>query len=104
MLQLQQSRLNLDPRLFEENFDREPFGFTHNLNVSSLFQLDSLHSLARLYENGRDCFVAAGARAAGTRFYSVPSVKSSPADALDKIDQGSFRILLKRPEQRHDGF
>lgn len=99
-----QAHFNLDEKVFREDFDREPFGFTHNLSGLDLFQMDSLRSLARLYQSGKDCFVASGASTPGTQFYAVPKLTGSPADVLEKLDQGSFRILLKRPEQRHPGF
>ncbi len=101
---LEQEHFNLDPEIFRQNFDQEPFGFTHNLSGHELFQMDSLRALARMYQSGKDCFVAAGAAAPGTQFYAVPRVTGSPADVLEKLDQGSFRVLLKRPEQRHPGF
>ncbi len=97
-----QGCLNLDPDTFRESLDREPFGFTHNLNELDLFEPDSLLGLAEKYDDHpRDHYVAAGAPAPGAVFYSVPYAGFSPREALDRLDSVGCRVLLKRPE-KHD--
>ncbi|MDB6125778.1 MAG: hypothetical protein JWQ71_4771 [Pedosphaera sp.] len=96
------SHLNLDPQIFGESFDREPFGFTHNLSGLDLFQNDSLRALADKYhDHKKDYYVGAGAPEPGVKFYSVKHVDYKPADALDNMEKGSYRVLMKRPEN-HD--
>jgi hypothetical protein len=96
------SHLNLDPQTFKQSFDREPFGFTHNLSELDLFSPDSLRAVADLYhDHKKDYYVGAGAPAPGVRFYSVKHVDYKPAEALDHLGEGSYRILMKRPEN-HD--
>jgi hypothetical protein len=96
------SHLNLDCKTFGESFDREPFGFTHNLSKLDLFQDDSLRALAAKYRDHKnDYYVGAGAPEPGVKFYSVKHVDYKPADALENLDKGSYRVLMKRPEN-HD--
>jgi hypothetical protein len=99
------SQLVLDRASFTDKFDREPFGFTHNLSSLGLFQFDSLVALAEKYaEHPRDYFVSASAPSAGTEFFTVPSGQFTPRDAIDRLDDGAIRILLKRPEDHDSGF
>src|SRR4051812_6776479 len=96
------SHLNLDAKTFGGSFDREPFGFTHNLSGLDLFQNDSLRALAEKYrDHKRDYYVGAGAAQPGVQFYSVKHVDYKPAEALDNMEKGSYRVLMKRPEN-HD--
>ena len=98
------ARLNfgLDQEAFKRCFDREPFGFTHNLSGLDLFQGDSLLDLAEKYSGSpRDYFIAAGAPSAGTEFYSVPNGGVKPYEAVQNLDKRHCRVLLKRPEN-HD--
>jgi hypothetical protein len=85
-----------DRETFERDYDREPFGYDHNLSELDLFSEASLRELAARYE--RDYFVAAGANSAGTAFYSVPSGEYAPVEAFDRLDSINQRILLKMPE------
>ena len=97
-----QGPFTIDPDTFRQSFDREPFGFKHNLNELDLFQPESLRRLAEKYVNHPfDHYVAAGAPSPGSEFYSVPYAGYSPHDALDRLDSLVCRVLLKRPE-RHD--
>jgi hypothetical protein len=94
--------MDLDPETFRQSFDREPFGFSHNLTGLDLFEFESLRSLAARYAGG--AFVAQGAPTPGTQFYSVPHGHSNPLEAMDRLESGSYRILLKRPEDRDPRF
>jgi hypothetical protein len=94
--------LDLEPETFRASFDREPFGFTHNLSELDVFAPDSLRRLAERYaDHPFDHYVAAGAPSPGAEFYSVPYAGYSPAEALDRLDSIECRVLLKRPEN-HD--
>ncbi len=95
--QLSEAILNLDPDTFRRSFDREPFGFHHSLSELELFDFRALQSLAGKCNAG-DYFVAAGAPTPGTVFYSVPHGQCTPVEALDRLDTGAYRVLLKRPE------
>ncbi len=85
-----------DPTEFEANYDRQPFGYDHNLSGLELFSETSLRELAARYD--RDFFVAAGARTPDTKFYSVPSAEYTPLEAYDRLESINQRILLKMPE------
>jgi hypothetical protein len=87
----------LDRECFGRAFGREPFGFTHNLDGLDLFEFDSLRGLAGKYRD--DSYVAAGAPSPGTVFYSLPEVRDTPREALDRLESGNYRVLLKRPEK-----
>jgi Cupin superfamily protein len=96
------ARLNLDPSRFSEDFDSEPFGFTHTLSNLGLFQPGSLLKLTDAYANHpADYFVSASAPEAGSVFFSVPQKQYRPREALERLDTEAVRILLKRPED-HD--
>ena len=43
------ARLNLDDAVFNENYDRVPFGFSHNLHRLALFENETLRSLCETY-------------------------------------------------------
>jgi len=96
--------LNLEPPVFKENYDREPFGLTHNLSGLDLFSDDSLRGLAAKFDQQRDYYVAGGAPKPGAKFYSVAKIADKPIEAYDKLDKGAFRILLKRPEDKDPRF
>jgi hypothetical protein len=94
--------LHLAREGFAERFNRDLFGFRHNLHQQALFAPDSLLQLAARYESHpRDYFVAATAPAAGTEFTSVRHSQCGVAEALQRMDREPTRILLKRPEN-HD--
>jgi hypothetical protein len=94
--------LQLEREGFAQRFNRDLFGFRHNLHEQALFAPDSLLQLAARYEpHPRDYFVAAAAPAAGTEFTSVRHSQYGVAEALDRLDREPTRILLKRPEN-HD--
>jgi hypothetical protein len=86
-----------DRDLFLRSFDREPFGFDHTLSNNDLFALETLRALSESYRP-EDYFVASGARAPQTEFYSVRRGAHRPHEAIDLLDEGGQRILLKRPE------
>jgi hypothetical protein len=103
------SWLEVDDEVLHAAFDREPFGFTHRLHELELFDLSRLKRVASLYtdvhgDHWYDYFVSAGAPDAQTVFYSVPFGQCKPAEALDYLAEGSWRILLKRPEKYDPDF
>jgi hypothetical protein len=94
--------LYIEPKGFPDRFDREPFGFAHNLHTVDLFRFDSLRELAGKYAGApRDYFVAATAASAATEFTSVPHSQWSVEEAMQRLDSTPVRVLLKRPEN-HD--
>jgi hypothetical protein len=96
------ARFRMDSRTFRENFDRQPFGFSHDLSALEVFQYDELTKLAERYaDHPRDYFVSASAPSAGTDFDSVPHGWFGPHQAMSRLDTDAIRILLKRPEN-HD--
>lgn len=96
------ARLELNPGQHRESFDREPFGFTHNLHELDLFEIETLKELAQKFaRHPRDFYVAGGAPTPDAQFYSVRHLSYSPYDALCRLDEGAYRVLLKRPEN-HD--
>jgi hypothetical protein len=99
------AQLNLDDAVFSENYDRVPFGFSHNLHRLTLFENEMLRSLCETYAaHPEDYFVSGSAPAAGAVFYSVPKTALKPHEAFDQLTAGSYKILLKRLERHHDGF
>src|SRR3984893_7740066 len=94
--------LYIDSNGFAEAFDREPFGFSHNLQTLDLFQFDSLLGLAQKFAAApRDYFVAAAAPSAATEFEAVDHSQCTVEEAMRRIDSSAVRVLLKRPEN-HD--
>jgi hypothetical protein len=88
------------PEAFAAKFDREPFGFEHNLSGLGLFGFDNLTALARQYAGfDQDYFVAGSAPTPGTEFYAVPRLYQQPHEALEHLDDAAYRVLLKRPEK-----
>src|SRR5437868_3650583 len=99
------ARLGLETQVLKRCFDREPFGFTHELSGLDIFKPESLCRLAEKFsESTRDYFIAGSAPSAGTKFYSVPNGGFKPREALENLDKGNYRILLKRPENHDSGF
>ncbi len=82
-------------------FDREPVPFDHSLSSLEMFSLDSLRALAATMTQAGDYFLAEGAPVPNTPFFEVPRVDLTPAAVIDSLDQGKYRILLKRAE-KHD--
>lgn len=96
--------LELPSNIVEQSFNREPFGFNHNLDRLDLFELGSLASLAeKQYGPGQeqDFFLASSATAPDQRFRAVKSVDLGLPEAFRSLKERSIRILLKRPEN-HD--
>jgi hypothetical protein len=87
----------VDPQDIEHSFDRVPFSFAHNLHEMELLQFDSVRALADKYIDA-DYFVSSGARSADTKFYAVPHGALAPRAALDALEPGPYRVLMKRPE------
>ena len=64
---------DLDDAMFSENYNRVPFGFSHNLHRLALSENEALRSLCEIYAaHPEDYFVSRSASSAGTVFYSVP--------------------------------
>jgi hypothetical protein len=94
--------LGIDPDKFRQSFDREPIGFSHSLSELDLFKLASLHALAeKMADHPKDYSVVEGARAADTKFFSVPHVALNAHQAIENLHTGAYRILIKRAEN-HD--
>jgi hypothetical protein len=99
------AELEWDPAVFASKFDREPFGFEHNLAELDLFKFDNLISLAEKYAKfDQDYFVAESAPSPGTEFYSVPTLYRPPHEALQYLETTPYRILMKRPENFDKSF
>jgi hypothetical protein len=99
------ARLGLDPNVLNRCFDHEPFGFSHELSGLDIFKPESLCRLAEKFARSpRDYFIAGSASSAGTKFYSVPNGGFKPREALENLDKGHYRILLKRPENHDSDF
>jgi len=95
-------RIHLDPADLRDYFDREPFAFTHNLSGLDLFKMDSLHALClKIADARQDYFIQAGAPSPEARFFSIPTVAYKPHEAIENLDRGSHRLLIKRAEN-HD--
>jgi hypothetical protein len=95
-------RMFIEPAGFTERFNREPFGFSHNLHSLDLFRFDSLVELAGRYSSApRDYFVAAAASSAATEFKAVAHSQWTVGEAMQRVGADSVRVLLKRPEN-HD--
>lgn len=95
-------RLYLDAAMLRQFYDREAFGFEHNLAQLDIFQFDSMVRLAELYDVcPQDCFVSASAPSPASEFYSIQHDTLIPSVALTLLESSPLRILLKRPEN-HD--
>ena len=95
-------QLRLPPQVMDQSFNREPFGFGHNLSTLDIFELGSLSKLAEKYHgHDRDYFLASSASAPDEKFRSVKPVNLELSEAFGNLKKHSIRILLKRPEN-HD--
>lgn len=96
------SHFEMDPGVFAERFDREPFAFSHNLSSLPAFDRDSLQALAIHYgEFPQDYFVSESAPAPNSDFFTVPHGGFTPYQAMQAMNSAAVRVLLKRPEN-HD--
>ena len=96
-------RIVVDATVVRSTYDREPFGFSHTLHQSPLFHLDQIRALANRHTVD-DYFVAASALTPATRFYDVDHGMLTPGAAIDDLKNGSYRIILKRPERYDDRY
>jgi hypothetical protein len=97
--------LNLDSQTSAACYDREPFGFTHQLSDLPLFKPDYLYELTRRYAAfPNDYYVAASAASASQEFYAGPPLKWKPHEALEQLDTSACRILLKRVDTHDEKF
>jgi hypothetical protein len=94
--------IDADRATLRQSFNRVPFGFAHNIHELDLFQFDSLHALAGNYQ--QDHFVASGAPTPGAQFYSVEYGVHTPQQAMENLDNGHHRVLMKRPENYDSRF
>lgn len=93
------------PEVFQAKYDREPFGFDHTLSELDLFGFERLIGLAERYAAfDQDYFVAGSAPTPETEFYSVPTLRQKPHEALQGLEANSCRVLLKRPEKFDPAF
>jgi hypothetical protein len=98
-------QLDLPVDILDQSFNREPFGFAHNLSTLNTFELDSLRRLAEKYDGHTpDYFVASGASAADEKFRSVKPINLGPSQAFRSLKSEPVRILLKRPENYDSRF
>ena len=102
---VERASLSLDKSTIDGKFDREPFGFDHDLAELDLFRFENLVGLAEKFAPfDQDYYVAGSARTPGTEFYAVPSPRYKPHEAIAHLDEGAYRVLLKRPERLDRGF
>jgi hypothetical protein len=95
-------QLELASKVADQAFNREPFGFSHNLNTLDIFELESLSKLAEKYRgHERDYFLASSASAPDEKFRAVRPVNLELSEAFGSLNKQPIRILLKRPEN-HD--
>jgi hypothetical protein len=92
--------LQLDPDSLRNLFDREPFGFDHSLSGLDLFKFEELYAPAEKYiGHCEDYYVAFSALRPDTVFFSVPRTPYLlPHEVMQHLETGSYRVLLKRPE------
>lgn len=99
------AQLQLNPDVLRHSFNVDPFGFEHSLSGLDLFKFDELKSLAEKYIGHKDDYYVAGAAAkADTIFFSVPPSPYAPHEAMEHLEPGPCRILLKRPENYDSRF
>jgi hypothetical protein len=92
-------QLDLPSHVLDRSFNREPFGFDHNLSTLDIFELGSLSALAEKYlGHDPDYFLASSASAPEENFRSVKPINLGLSEAFDCLKNQSIRILLKRPE------
>lgn len=95
--------IDVSPQTFLQDLNRQPFGLRHALHTLPLFSMAALRQVAAAWP-AKDFFVAQGAPAPGTKFYSTEPVSLTPGEAFDRLGVGSYRILLKRLERHAPGF
>ncbi len=93
---------NIAPETLSTCFDKEPFGFNHSLSNSELFKTANLQTFTEKYlacsnERCQYYYSATGAKTPGSVFTSVPFVPCKPHEAMQRLDTGSYGIVLKRP-------
>ena len=77
----------------------------HALHELDIFQPDALVELAERYAgHSDDYFVAQSAATPDTAFYKVPHGGFAPREAIDHLEDGAWRILLKRLELHDSRF
>ena len=97
--------LLLDREILRRNFDVQPFGFDHTLHQLPLFRLDALHALAAKYANRLpDTYVSGTVPSPETKFYSGKRVPMLPHEAVERLGEGEYRVLLKRPENVDESY
>jgi hypothetical protein len=102
-VELHDVRLDIDPEIYSANYNKIPFGFTHNLHHLEIFQFDAICDLAARYATAseNDYFVAGSAIAADSAFFAAEHIKLRPREAIEHLNDKPTRILLKRLEN-HD--
>lgn len=98
-------RLALGDADFATDYNRIPFGFSHNLHQLDVFKDQALRSLCQAYaDHPEDYFVSRSATTPATVFYSVPTTPLKPHEAFDQLTDGAYKILLKRLERYDQNF
>ncbi len=93
-------QMNLDAISLQAAFDKAPMGFSHDLHLLPHFQSEGLERLAAAYAGHQaDYFVAGSAATPGMAFYAVPTIETTPLEALARLEVAPTRLLLKRPER-----
>ena len=105
-IQLEDVQFDIEPQVYSANYNKVPFGFTHNLHQLEIFEFDAICNLAARYATAseNDFFVAGSSFAADSAFFAAEHIKLRPSEALEHLDDKPTRILLKRPESYDPGY
>jgi hypothetical protein len=87
--------LDADARLFQENFNRASFQFSHHLAGHPLFELPRLLEVSKSLPDD-DVYYDAGDIRVGQRWDEVPRTQLSVEQLMDRIENAGAWILLKR--------
>ncbi|MGO9848539.1 MAG: transcriptional regulator [Methylocella sp.] len=88
--------LEVDRILFEREFDRHCFAFTHRLSDHPLFQPDRLRRLARyLARDPNDVYFDAGDVRVGQRWDQVPGRDIPLEEVVQQLDMAQAWIVLR---------
>ena len=84
-----------DARLFQENFNRSSFSFSHFLAGHPLFELPRLLELAKRQADG-DVYYDAGDIPVDLRWDQTPRTNLSVDQLIDRIENAGAWILIRR--------
>jgi hypothetical protein len=93
--------LEADPVLFEQEFDRHCFTFTHRLADHPLFKPERLLRLARelAARDPKDVYLDAGDIPVGTRWDQAPGRDLLVEDVMGQLDTAKAWILLRSAQK-----